>query len=77
MLVLTRRVGEEIVITVPGAKLTVPFNSERIEGAEPDIEIRVKLLEIRGDQIRFGVSAPDDVTIDRHEIHAAKQQGDG
>lgn len=48
MLVLTRRIGEVIVI---------------------DEHIRVVVMEIRGDRIRLGVSAPESVRIDRQEIH--------
>jgi len=48
MLVLTRRIGEEIVI----------------DGA-----IRVIVLDVRGDRIRLGVSAPVSVRVDRQEVH--------
>jgi len=48
MLVLTRRVGEEIVIG--------------------DV-IRIKVVEIRGGKVRIGIIAPEDVVVDRQEIH--------
>jgi carbon storage regulator len=48
MLVLTRRIDEEIVIAG---------------------SIRVKVLAVRGDRIRIGVSAPDSVAVDRQEVH--------
>jgi carbon storage regulator len=48
MLVLTRKVGEEIVI---------------------GDNIRVKLVEIRGGKVRIGIVAPEDVVVDRQEIH--------
>jgi carbon storage regulator len=48
MLVLTRRIGEEIVI---------------------DEKIRVILVDVRGDRIRLGISAPASVRVDRQEVH--------
>jgi carbon storage regulator len=51
MLVLSRRVGEEIVISGT---------------------ISVKVLEIRRDRIRIGVTAPDYVTVDRQEVHVLR-----
>lgn len=32
--------------------------------------IKVTILEIRGDHIRIGIDAPRDITIHREEIHA-------
>ena len=37
--------------------------------------IIVKVLEINGKQVRFGIAAPADVTIDRMEIHERKIKG--
>ena len=51
MLVLSRRIGEEIVIAD---------------------EIRVRIVSIRGDQVRLGVIAPPDVRVDRHEVRARR-----
>ena len=31
--------------------------------------IRVTVLALKGDKIRLGVSAPDDVRVDREEVH--------
>jgi carbon storage regulator len=47
MLVLSRRVGEEIVI---------------------DGGIRVRVVSVKGNQVRIGVSAPPDVSVDRQEV---------
>ena len=47
MLVLARRVGEEIVI---------------------GDDIRVTVLEVRGSQVRLGISAPKSVRVLRQEI---------
>lgn len=55
MLVLTRRVGEEIVIG--------------------DV-IRIKVVEIRGGKVRIGIVAPEDVAVDRQEIHEKRKQWD-
>ena len=48
MLVLTRSIGEEIVI---------------------DGKIRVMVVEVKGDKVRLGTSAPPSVTVDRSEVH--------
>ena len=56
MLVLSRRIGEEIVI-----------------GGE----IRVTVLEVRGNQIRLGIVAPQDVRVLRQELeHRPSQLAD-
>lgn len=48
MLILTRKVGETIVI---------------------NDNIRVTVLGVKGNQIRLGVEAPEDVPVHRQEIH--------
>ena len=48
MLILTRKVGEAIVI---GDNVTV------------------KLLEMKGGQVKLGVEAPDNITINREEVY--------
>lgn len=53
MLVLTRRLGEEIVI---------------------GDAIRVKIVLIKGDRVRLGVTAPDSVPVDRSEIHERRAE---
>jgi carbon storage regulator len=53
MLVLTRRVGEEVLIAN---------------------DIRVRVLEVRGHQVRLGITAPPSVHVAREELlvnHAA------
>jgi carbon storage regulator len=47
MLVLSRRIGEEIVIGQ---------------------DIRVRILQVDGQRIRIGISAPRTVTVDRGEV---------
>jgi carbon storage regulator len=53
MLVLSRKVGEEVVIAG---------------------NIRVKVLAVRGNQIRLGIVAPSDVAVDRGEIAALRRE---
>jgi carbon storage regulator len=52
MLVLSRRIGEEIVI---------------------DGGIRVTVVEIKGNRIRLGITAPEGVPVDRQEVHQRRQ----
>ena len=52
MLVLSRKVGEEIVI---------------------DDNIHLMVVAIKGDNVRIGISAPKEVTVDRLEIHEKRQ----
>jgi carbon storage regulator len=53
MLVLSRRVGERIVLPEMGVVLTV--------------------LEVRGGQIRLGISAPPEVAVFREELWRSKR----
>lgn len=53
MLVLTRRVGEEIVI---------------------DEIIRIQVVDVRGDRVRLGISAPASVQVDRKELHERRME---
>lgn len=46
---------------------------QKIILAEGLIEITV--VEIRGQTVRLGIVAPDDVLIDREEIHELRQAG--
>lgn len=54
MLVLSRKVGEKIVI--------------------PQQNITLTVLEVRGDRIRLGITAPADVAVHRQEIWQKIQQ---
>src|SRR5437868_784865 len=51
MLVLTRKVGETLVI---------------------GDTIHVVVIAVRGEQVRLGIQAPPEITVDREEIHAAR-----
>lgn len=59
-LVLTRRIGEEIIITLPDGKSHVTIFVE----------------DINGKQVKLGLNAPIDVKIDRKEIFERKQAGE-
>jgi len=48
MLVLSRRLGEEIII---------------------GSHIRVTVLSVTGGRVRIGIAAPDDIAVDRAEVH--------
>ena len=48
MLVLTRKIGEEIVI---------------------DGQVRIVVVEVRGNRTTLGICAPPSVRVDRKEIH--------
>ena len=50
MLVLTRRIGEEIVIAG---------------------NIRVAVLQVNGQKVRLGITAPSSVSVWRHELLAS------
>lgn len=53
MLVLSRHIGESIVI---------------------NNDIRITVVDIRGDKVRLGVEAPREVPVHRNEVYEAIQQ---
>jgi len=53
MLVLARRIGEEIIIAG---------------------NIRVSIVAVQGDRVRLGITAPQDVTVDRTEVHDRRRR---
>ena len=57
MLVLTRKVGEEIVF--------------------PGLEMRLRILSIKGKRAKIGIIAPDDVAVARDELVPENQEPDG
>jgi carbon storage regulator len=52
MLVLTRKIGEEIII---------------------DEEICITIVDIRGDRVRLGITAPKATRVDRREIYERRR----
>lgn len=53
MLILTRRVGEVLVI---------------------GDDVRVHILDIKGDQVRIGIEAPREISVYREEIYQRIQK---
>jgi len=53
MLVLTRKIGEEIVI---------------------DDHIILTIVNVQGDKVRLGITAPPHVRVDRSELHERRMQ---
>jgi carbon storage regulator len=53
MLVLSRRIGEQIVIAG---------------------KVSVTIVEIKGGQVRLGVTAPESIAVDRYEVHVRRHQ---
>jgi carbon storage regulator len=39
--------------------------------------IKLVVLEVRGSTVKLGITAPDDVTVDRYEVYLAKQADRG
>ena len=58
MLVLSRQRDESIVFTVPPS--------------DKPTEITVTVVDLRGDKVRLGSTAPNEVTVDREEVHRGK-----
>jgi carbon storage regulator len=50
--------------------LSRTINQEIIIGHD----IRVMVIEVRGDKVRLGVTAPRDVSVHRHEVYEAIQR---
>jgi carbon storage regulator len=40
-------------------------------------DIKIVIVEVRGDKVRLGIEAPRDVTVHRSEIYEAIQKGKG
>lgn len=56
MLVLTRSVGERLIIG--------------------DGEIKLTILDVRGNQVRLGIDAPKNIAVHREEIYLRIQEED-
>ena len=59
MLVLSRKVDERIVITVPPS--------------DKPTQIIITAVEFRGDKVRIGIDAPSDVLVLRDELEPREQ----
>jgi carbon storage regulator CsrA len=68
MLILSRKIGEGIIITTPEGHRIRVILSSLISG---DQTIRV------GGGARFGIDAPRDVTVHREEVQREVERGQG
>ena len=66
--------SEAVTFTIESCDKKLPFHSDRLIGESLPISAGTKLmvLGIRGRQVRLGIEAPKDVTIDREEVHLRK-----
>ena len=39
-----------------------------------DAEIEIFVVDIRNDKVRIGIRAPEDIEVNRREVHEAKQK---
>jgi carbon storage regulator len=62
MLILTRRIGESLIIDNP--------DDDDCSQSATASEITVTVLGVKGNQVRIGIDAPDDITILREELVA-------
>ncbi|UJF25413.1 carbon storage regulator CsrA [Suttonella sp. R2A3] len=53
MLILTRRIGESIII---------------------EDDIKVTVIAVKGNQIRLGITAPEEVSVHREEVYKRLQE---
>jgi carbon storage regulator CsrA len=63
MLVLTRRQGEITILDFSG------MSDAELMALRANGPLRMTVVEIRGDKVRFGFEAPKTVKIDRKEIY--------
>ena len=47
------------------------LSRKKNEAIHIDDQIRIVVVEIRGDKVRLGIDAPDDVTVHRGEVYNA------
>lgn len=66
--------SEEASFTVESSDTNQPHSRDRLIGQTLPIAAAINLvvLGIRGRQVRLGVEAPKDVTVDREEVHMRK-----
>lgn len=67
MLILTRRVGETLYITISHEEL------KKMVESGSGVVITSTVLGVKGNQVRLGTNAPSGVGIDREEVHERKQ----
>lgn len=62
MLVLTRRIGEKVIIGHEFDRLTGP--------------ITIHVLGVSGNQVRYGIEAQKGIAVDREEVRERKDRGE-
>jgi carbon storage regulator len=67
------RAASRSTFTKEGAMLVLSRQSD--ETIVIGDNIRVTIVEVRGDKVRIGIDAPRDVTVHRQEIYDAIQKG--
>ena len=82
MLILTRRINEEVVIDkdiilrvtdVARDEVKLEITRRRNDEIVVDGDIMIKIIEVMGDKAKLGFVAPQDVDINRAEIEYAKR----
>ncbi len=80
MLILTRRIGESLIIGGTDS----PANTDDGDFQAPsasivigDSVVNVKVLGVKGCQVRLGIEAPKHVSVHREEIYQRIQQEKG
>jgi len=50
------------------------LSRKKNEGIRINDDIKIVIVEIRGDKVRLGIDAPKDVPVHRNEVYAAIQR---
>lgn len=79
MLILTRRPGESIMLKNNDVEIIEAEENGEDESGSGQVRIgealvKVTVLSVKGNQIRFGIDAPAYVEVDREEIYRKKQK---
>lgn len=70
MLVLSRKCDEAIVLSLNDIPLPALIAMHRRNA----LNIQVKVLDVRGDKVRLGTTAANDIPVDRKEVYELKKQ---
>ena len=60
--------------TGKGGLAMLVLTRKRNESIVINNDIKIVVVEIRGDKVRLGIEAPKEVPVHRHEVHEAIQQ---
>jgi carbon storage regulator len=61
-------------ITLTEESIMLVLSRKPAESIIINDNIRVTILSVKGNQVRIGIEAPPEVTVDREEIHSRRQQ---